>query len=51
VKKEKIEEEEEESEFKKETDPSKIGKALSDSINKKTIIGVLFMLMILPILS
>jgi preprotein translocase subunit SecF len=51
LKKVKTEEEEEESEFKKETDPSKIGKALSDSINKKTIIGVLFMLMVLPILS
>jgi len=50
-KKEKTEEDEEESEFKKETDPTKIGKALADSINKKTIIGVLFMLMILPILS
>lgn len=41
----------EESEFKKETDPSKLGKTLSDSINKKTIIGVLFMLMVLPLLS
>lgn len=37
--------------FKIETDPSKLGKSLADSINKKTIIGVLFMLMILPILS
>jgi len=37
--------------FKKETDPSKLGKALSESINKKTIIGTLLMLMILPLLS
>lgn len=44
-------EEVEESEFKKETDPDKLGKALADSINKKTIIGVLFMLMVLPLLS
>jgi len=44
-------EEEEETLFKKETDPSKLGKALSESINKKTIIGTLLMLMILPLLS
>ena len=44
-------EEEEETEFKKETDPSKLGKSLSESINKKTIIGTLLMLMILPLLS
>jgi len=44
-------EEEEETVFKKETDPSKLGKALSESINKKTIIGTLLMLMILPLLS
>lgn len=43
--------EEKESEFKKETDPSKLGKALSDSINRKTIIGVLLMLMILPLFT
>ena len=41
----------EESEFKKETDPSKLGKALGDSINRKTIIGVLLMLMILPLFT
>ena len=41
----------EESEFKKETDPSKLGGALSDSINRKTIIGVLLMLMVLPLFS
>jgi len=45
------EEEVEESEFKKETDPSKLGKALEESINKKTIVGLLFMLMFLPLLS
>jgi ribosomal protein S4 len=44
-------EEEEETLFKKETDPGKLGKALSESINKKTIIGTLLMLMILPLLS
>lgn len=44
-------EEEEESVFKKETDPSKLGKALQDSINRRTIIGVLLMLMTLPLLS
>jgi len=44
-------EEEEETVFKKETDPSKLGKSLSESINKKTIIGTLLMLMILPLLS
>lgn len=41
----------EESEFKKETDPSKLGGALVDSINRKTIIGVLLMLMVLPLFS
>jgi len=51
VQAEKANEEVEESEYKKETDPSKLGKALGDSINKKTIIGVLFMLMVLPLLS
>lgn len=43
--------EEEESLFKKETDPSKLGKSLSESINKKTIIGTLLILMVLPLLS
>jgi hypothetical protein len=47
----KKENEEEETEFKKETDPSKLGKALQDSINRRTIIGVLLMLMILPLLT
>jgi hypothetical protein len=37
--------------FKKETDPSKLGKSLSESINKKTIIGTLLILMVLPLLS
>jgi len=45
---EKKEEEVEESEFKKETDPSKLGKELVDSISRRTIVGVLLMLMILP---
>lgn len=44
-------EEEEESVFKKETDPTKLGKSLSESINKKTIIGTLLILMVLPLLS
>lgn len=43
--------EEEDSLFKKETDPSKLGKSLSESINKKTIIGTLLILMVLPLLS
>lgn len=51
VKIENKEEEVEESEFKKETDPTKLGKALEESINKKTIVGLLFMLMFLPLLS
>ena len=37
--------------FKKETDPSKLGKALSDRNTREVIIGVLLMLMILPLLS
>ena len=48
---EKKEDEVEESVFKKETDPSKLGKALGDSINRRIIIGVLLMLMVLPLLS
>jgi len=44
-------EEQEETLFKRETDPSKLGKALQDTINRKTIIGVLLMLMILPLLT
>ncbi len=44
-------EEQEETLFKREADPSKLGKALQDTINRKTIIGVLLMLMILPLLS
>lgn len=51
IKKQQDLDEVEESEFKKETDPSKLGKALSDSINRKTIIGVLLMLMILPLFT
>ena len=46
----KKEEEVEESLFKKETDPAKLGKALGESINRQTIIGVLLMLMVLPLL-
>jgi len=46
----KKEEEVEETLFKKETDPTKLGKALSESINRQTIIGVLLMLMVLPLL-
>ena len=46
----KKEDEVEESLFKKETDPTKLGKALSESINRRTIIGVLLMLMTLPLL-
>ncbi|CDW71083.1 adenylyl cyclase [Stylonychia lemnae] len=45
------EEENEQSLFKKETDPSKLGKALSDTITRRVIIGVLLMLMVLPLLS
>jgi len=37
--------------FKKETDPSKLGKALTDQNTREIIIGVLLMLMILPLLS
>ena len=46
-----LEEENEQSLFKKETDPSKLGKALSDTITRRVIIGVLLMLMVLPLLS
>jgi len=37
--------------FKRETDPSKLGKALSDRNTREVIIGVLLMLMILPLLT
>lgn len=37
--------------FKKETDPSKLGKALSDQNTREVIIGVLLMLMVLPLLA
>jgi len=43
--------EEPESLFRKETDPSKLGKALSDTNTREVIIGVLLMLMILPLLA
>jgi len=46
----KKDEEIEETLFKKETDPTKLGKALGESINRGTIIGVLLMLMVLPLL-
>lgn len=45
------EEGEDNSLFAKETDPSKLGKALSDTITRRVIIGVLLMLMILPLLT
>ena len=44
-------EENEQSLFMKETDPSKLGKALSDTTTRRDIIGVLLMLMVLPLLS
>jgi hypothetical protein len=37
--------------FMKEADPSKLGKALSDTTTRRVIIGVLLMLMILPLLT
>lgn len=43
--------EEPESLFRKETDPSKLGKALSDTNTREVIIGVLLMLMVLPLLA
>ena len=43
--------EETESLFRKETDPSKLGKALSDTNTREVIIGVLLMLMVLPLLA
>jgi len=51
-----IEEDEDEQEakqslFQRETDPSKLGKALSDQNTREVIIGVLLMLMVLPLLS
>ena len=43
---------EEESQFKKETDTSKLGRILSDVITRRVIIiGVLLMLMVLPLLT
>jgi len=44
-------EDQKESLFKRETDPSKLGKALSDTNTREVIIGVLLMLMVLPLLS
>jgi hypothetical protein len=44
-------EEENQSKFRQETDPSKLGKNLSDRITREVIIGVLLMLMVLPLLS
>lgn len=43
--------EEPESLFRKETDPSKLGKALSDTNTREVIIAVLLMLMVLPLLA
>lgn len=40
-----------ESLFRKETDPSKLGKALSDTNTREVIIAVLLMLMVLPLLA
>lgn len=37
--------------FMKETDPSKLAKALVDLINRQTITIILFMLMIFPLLT
>ena len=37
--------------FVRETDPSKLGKSLSDKTTRVVIIGVLLMLMVLPLLS
>jgi hypothetical protein len=37
--------------FMRETDPSKLGKALSDTTTRRVIIGVLLMLMVLPLLT
>ena len=40
-----------EARFRRETDPTKLGKALSDQNTREVIIGVLLMLMVLPLLS
>lgn len=45
------EDENEQSLFMRETDPSKLGKALSDTTTRRVIIGVLLMLMVLPLLT
>lgn len=45
------EDEDQKSLFQRETDPSKLGKALSDQNTREVIIGVLLMLMVLPLLS
>ena len=37
--------------LKREMEPSRLGKALSDTITRRVIIGVLLMLMVLPILT
>jgi hypothetical protein len=44
-------ENEQQTNFMKEADPSKLGKALSDTTTRRVIIGVLLMLMILPLLT
>lgn len=41
----------EQSLFKRETDPSKLGKVLQDSSTRRMIIGILLMLMVLPLLT
>lgn len=46
-----VQQEEPESLFRKETDPSKLGKALSDTNTREVIIAILLMLMVLPLLA
>ena len=50
-KKEGEDEPKEETIFQKETDPTKLGKAMLDTLTRWTISGILLMLMILPMLS
>ena len=37
--------------LKREMEPSRLGKALSDTITRRVIIGILGMLMVLPVLT
>lgn len=50
-KKEDEEEKKEESIFVQETDPTKLGKAMIDTLTRNTIVGILTMLIVLPMLS